>query len=410
MTCINKEKCGEVCSTANKNNKELPKIVGGFLNITQKCNLKCKYCFVVQQPIEMTYQVAQDSADFYANNAKESNDTPSINFFGGEPLLRWDDIIVPLTSYIREKYGKKFQLSMTTNGILLDREKLDFMKEHNIGCLFSIDGDKETQDINRPCHNGKGSFDILRDKIPMILEYYPNMTFRSTVDFDTVQHMAHNYKFAIEQGYTNVFMIPNVFSEWTEEQVETLREQVKEIGEIYMDLLREDKHVAFNHFRDAFKDIKKINRASRLGEDRNQNKHLPARGRCGLGGTKYGSIGASGDVYSCQEMTENPELGDMFTIGNIYTGISDEKRLEISNKLKPETITRSDGKSCDDCLYNKICSGDCTINNYFANENVNIMSALMCEYKQIVLQTAVSIMNTMAKEGNIMFKSIFGRS
>ena len=145
MSC---ENCQEKCNTKNNQmivKRELPKIIGGFLNLTQRCNLKCKYCFVVQQPKEMTFQVAKDAADFFANNAKTTKQMPSINYFGGEPLLKWDDIIVPLTEYIRDKYGMNFRLGITTNGILLDEEKLEFMKKYGIGFLFSIDGNKKTQ-------------------------------------------------------------------------------------------------------------------------------------------------------------------------------------------------------------------------------------------------------------------------
>lgn len=316
------------CNTCNDNNvktNKLPKIVGGFLNITQKCNLACKYCFVYQQPLDMSYQVAKDAADFYANNAKETNDMPSINYFGGEPLLRWDDIIVPLTEYIRETYGDKYKLGMTTNGILLDEEKLEFMKKHKIGFLFSIDGDKETQDNNRPFHNGKGSFDLLVDKIPMFLKYNPNATFRATVDHDNVYNMANNYKFAVDMGYNNVFMIPNIFTEWTDEEKAELENQSRLIADMYISLLKQGKRVEFNQFRDAQKKIVRLKKLNGNNSYRDGGIKFPGFGRCGLGATKFASIGMSGDVFSCQELVESPTLGDKFKIG---TFIRESKNQE----------------------------------------------------------------------------------
>lgn len=123
--------------------KKLPLISSAFLNVTQKCNLKCKYCFVCQQPKEITYKVAEDAAKFLAKNAFKDNRTPSINFFGGEPMLRYKDIIKPLTEWIRDVYGDKFELSLTTNGTLLNEEVMEFFDKNNIGMLFSIDGDKK---------------------------------------------------------------------------------------------------------------------------------------------------------------------------------------------------------------------------------------------------------------------------
>lgn len=378
MSC---ENCTQNCNNSINQNHQinLPKITGGFLNVTQQCNLKCKYCFVVQQPKVMSYQIAQDAADFFAKNALETQQVPSINFFGGEPLLQWDDIIVPLTKYIRNKYNTNFQLGITTNGILLDEEKLEFMKNNNISFLFSIDGNKKTQDLNRPYHNDKGSFDDLIDKIPMFLKYNPNLTFRATVDHDNVYDMADNYQFAIDMGYTNVFMIPNAFSDWDTNEREELRVQLTEIADKYIQTVNNGRPVKFNQFTEANNRINQINKLQK-DEYRDFSLNIPAFGRCGLGGTRFASIGMSGKIYSCQELVENPDLGDYFEIGNIYDGVDDNKRWKIILTYNPKNIVRSDGKTCRKCFINQICNGGCLINNYLANGDVEIMPAILCDF------------------------------
>lgn len=95
--------------------RKLPLITSVFLNVMNACNLACRYCFVEQHPNFMSYETARETADFLIRNAEESGDVPSINFFGGEPTLCWDSIIVPLSRYIREEYGKPFRMSMTSN-------------------------------------------------------------------------------------------------------------------------------------------------------------------------------------------------------------------------------------------------------------------------------------------------------
>ena len=90
---------------------ELPKITSAFLNLTNSCNLTCRYCFVEQKPEFMTLQTAKDAADFLAGNGQAS-----INFFGGEPMLMWDEIIVPLTLYVHEKYGDGFHQRLYGEG------------------------------------------------------------------------------------------------------------------------------------------------------------------------------------------------------------------------------------------------------------------------------------------------------
>ena len=83
---------------------------------------------------------------------------------------------------MEEKYPNEIDLGITTNGTLLNREKIDFLYNHNIHPLLSIDGAKETQDINRPCQNGESSFDKIIEIIPYLLEKFPKTTFRSTID------------------------------------------------------------------------------------------------------------------------------------------------------------------------------------------------------------------------------------
>lgn len=401
--CQNKEKCKDgnlgrtsIYGKAGDKNS-LPKITSAFLVVTQACNLKCKYCFVVQKPRSMKYETAQDAADFLAKNAFERNETPGINFFGGEPLLKWHDIIVPLTLYIREKYGNNFELSMTTNGVLLDEEKLEFMKKHKIGFMVSIDGNKKTQDLNRPCGNGKSSFDIIAPKIPMFLKYNPNMTFRATVDHDNVHEYLNNHKFAVENGYTNMFSIVNVFSEWSEEEKNELERQIQLTADYYLSLLYKGINFSMNPFGNMFNKIEKIKYAEENNEFRTAGEGLLAYGRCGLGASKFASIGTDGKLYSCQEMSDNDDLGKPFIIGNIYNGTDNEKRMAIIEKFDPKKVHSTENMDCKKCPFYMICDGACTINNYFANGDLNIMPSILCFYYQCLYKEAVRIRNTAEK-------------
>lgn len=369
----------------------LPKITSVFLVLTQACNLKCKYCFVVQKPKFMTLQTAMDATDFIARNAAERNETPSINFFGGEPLLKWDDVIVPLTLYIREKYGTSYGLSMTTNGVLLDEEKLQFMKKHNIGFMVSIDGNKTTQDLNRPCTNGKSSFDIIAPRIPMFLKYNPNMTFRATVDHDNVGEYLNNHKFAVEHGYNNMFSIVNVFSKWSEEEKAELERQIHMTADYYLELLYEGKNVTFNPLHGMFSKITKIKEAEEKNLFRIAGEGLLGYGRCGLGASKFASVGTDGALYSCQEMSDNDDVGTPFIIGNIYEGTDNDKRMAILEQFDPKKVHSTDDMDCSKCPFNMVCDGACTINNYFASGDLNIMPSILCFYYQCLCKEAKRI-------------------
>lgn len=393
MFCSNceiRERCEEESIGKRGEENNLPKISSAFLILTQTCNLRCKYCFVVQKPRSITLQTAIDASEFLMKNAKGQNEIPSINFFGGEPLLKWDDIIVPLTLHIRRKYGINYQLSMTTNGVLLDEPKLKFMKEHNIGFMVSIDGNKKTQDLNRPCANGSSSFDIIAPKIPLFLKYNPNMTFRATVDHDNASEYLNNHRFAVESGYTNMFSIVNVFSKWSEDEKKELEKQVEMVADYYMELLYGERNIIFNPFNTMFSKIEKIKSAKENNEFRTIGRKFLGYGKCGLGASRFASIGTDGTIYSCQEMSDNDDVGKYFVIGDIYNGTDDEKRMTLLNKFNPRKVHSTD-VNCRECPLYMICDGACPINNYFVNRDLNEMPSILCFYYQCLFKAASRI-------------------
>ena len=361
---------------------KLPEICGGFINLTQKCNLNCKYCFVVQQPKQMTLETAIDAVDFYARSAIAEGQEPSVTFFGGEPMLKYKEIIVPTVKHIRATYGD-YYISITTNGTLLNEEVYEFFKANNVDMLLSLDGNQETQDFNRPYHSGKGSFDDI--DVDMHLKYYPNGTFRATIDNDTVEKVYENYLWGEEKGFTNCSFILNIFADWTEKEIEILKAEIDKIT-AHIKKAREDNKpfMAFNEIENYRSESKLL---KNISDDyfRDAGQGCAACGRCGLGGTRYGSIGASGDIYSCQEMVENPEA-EHFKIGNIYDGIDNEARLKIANSFNTRDVVCEDEDRCKDCKLYKICNGACTINNYFKFGKLEVMAKVQCELYEHYLE------------------------
>ena len=352
----------------------LPKICGGFINVTQKCNLACKYCFVKQQPLEMTYETAKDAVDFYARNSLDEVTVPMVTFFGGEPLLRYEDIVKPIVEYVRETYGD-YSLSITTNGTLLDEDRLRFFKDNGVDILLSIDGDKPTQDLLRIKHDGSGSFDEI--PIDLYLKYYPQGTFRATLDPRNVRQMYANYLFAEGKGYTSVTMIPNVFEVWTEEDYEAMERGVDQI----MDHIAEAK--ASGKSFAEFSEVRKGNSCG--GDIRDSLRDQPACGTCGLGAARYGSIGASGDIYSCQEMTENADCAD-FKIGNIYTGVDDEQREAIISRFHVDRVRSESEGRCESCKARHVCGGGCTINNFFKTGSLETVPEAYCHWTEAMVK------------------------
>ena len=374
-----------------------PKITSAFFILTNQCNLKCPYCFVNQNVEKMPFNIALDATKFLIRNSKDIGYTPNITFFGGEPLLEWDSVIVPLTKYIREEYKEPFNLSITSNCILMTEDKLRFMKENNIGLLFSIDGDKETQDINRPFHSGKGSFDMLIDKIPMILKYYPNMTFRATIHKPTAHLTFDNMKFAIQQGYNNMFFIPNVFDDWSEDDKDILRWQVSMFGDYFIKNARHGKIIHLNNLDRIFPLITEINEAYKNKSGRPLIKH-----KCGLGTGAGASISPDGKIYACQEMVTNDST---FLIGDIYNGENQEKRKQLASMFNSQKVYGLN--NCVGCKLDKVCDGACVANNYLWSKDLNRIPDMYCYWQQILLDEAIRICNILGSERNELFKNTY---
>lgn len=363
-----------------------------FLNVTNACQSRCLYCWQDHEPCFMPYSVAKDATDFVIKNAEKNGLIPSINFFGGEPLLCYDSIIVPLTNYIRKEYGKPFTLSMTSNCLLLDEKKMDFFNDNNIGLLFSIDGDKETQDYNRPTADGKCSFDVLKYRIPIIAKRFPNVTFRSTAIPETCGNTFSNIMFAYHNGYKHYYTVPNVFQEWSKEAKTVFEKELRKFSDWIISCF-ESGHtpgIMFDEYEKAFVKIQRIN-TSVVNDIYRDDRYCSACSKCGLGCSGFASVDYRGNVYACQELV-NPKArdGNPFFIGNIYTGIDMKRREKLANSFHSK-IDRTG--NCSSCRLNRICDGHCVANNYLITGDVNKTTDIYCWWYNLLLDEAIYICN-----------------
>lgn len=382
------------------------------LNITDDCVLNCTYCFVEQHPHYMTLDTAKAAVDYLLNNLhikKEKklhseSDKTFINYFGGEPTMLWDEIIVPLTLYIEEKYPNEVKLGITTNGTLLTKERIDFLYDHKINPLLSIDGAKETQDINRPYRNGDSSFDKIIEIIPYLLEKFPNITFRATISQNTVSHTFENYIFASYLGFQNIFMIPNSREEWTEENINILKEQLEKIY-IYIGQSFDEGFVpiSMQNINESFEWVLQhdINTIQQKDDSVNCRTCL----RCGLG-TTSGSIGYDGSIYGCQEQ-DSKDKKNIFYIGNIFkNGIEEDKHTELLKKYATNELLISSNKElCNNCSLRNICSIFACPSTCWDMYNTFFMSSeIMCKWRQFLFFNAKVLMHYLVEKDNKLFK------
>lgn len=350
------------------------------LNVTDSCNFNCRYCFVNQHPNHMTFQVAEDVCSWIIENAPGI--TPEIFFFGGEPTLRWDDIIVPLV----KKYPN-FNYSITTNGFLLNKEKIDFLTENNFSIMLSMDGDEETQSYNR----NENSFFHLDETIPYLLKNIPNANFRGTIIPATCGNTFQNICYANNKGFKNCYFTINIFEEWPQEFRNILETEIKKYTLAYINsFVNEAPFINLTPFTQMIDLIIK-NEVGILDNSVNEYK-------CGLGGG-YGAIDYKGDIYTCQEIVTYRENNQKFLIGNIYTGINDNALIRLRNEIVNDTPIVNNKEECGNCPFKFHCKkSTCQINNFICNGNCLIQSENQCWWNLLLYKYAalsISILQTL---------------
>lgn len=399
-----------------KYSKDLLPITEVCLNLTEECSMQCVYCFTEHHPHYMTLEVAKDAAKWLYKNAQlsskiqEKEVIPSIGFFGGEPTLMWNSIIVPLVEWIK-KQGWQFIYGITSNCLIIDKEKVDFLVENNIGLLVSMDGNKISQDINRPLKNStQSSFDLVSKNLPYIVEKLPWTTFRSTITAKTAPYLFDNLMYAGKMGFNNVFAIINEFEEWNEEDRKILEQELDKYCLYVIDAcIKKQNFVKLRPFEQAINKIVAIDTYLVTNENEElcegigpEEKH-----RCGLG-SGYGSINYKGDIFSCQEVASRQGEKDIFYIGNIYTGI-DFKRI---NNLRENFLNRKikfynslDKEKCNTCISKMSCKANmCPINNYILYQDFSKNTDSWCWWTNMILKKAMTVMFILGSQENKFFK------
>ena len=368
------------------------------LNLTDACNLKCVYCFVQQQPNYMTLDTAKQTLHWLHENNEivkkeyDSASVPAIVFFGGEPTLLWDQIIVPLVEYSKEQ-NLFTDFSMTSNGTLLTKDKVDFLVNNNMGLMLSCDGDKLTQDYNRPTKNGTSSFDLLYPNLNYIINQFPNIKFRSTLIPDTAQHIFDNIMFAKDQGFKNIQIEINQFEEWPKEIREIVNQEIEKYTNYIIDCINNKiDFISLFSLQEAFRTLILL---PIYKQYLNQNPVPFLSGnecfRCGMG-NGYGSINYKGDIFSCQEMPSRTNENEIFYLGNIFTGIEQDRIELLQSTFLNRTKTNynfENEEKCKNCAERLTCRINyCPINSYIKYKDFGAIPDAWCWWQQLMMSQA----------------------
>ena len=348
------------------------------LHIAHDCNLACRYCFAGEGEYHghralMSLEVGKKALDFLvANSGNRVN--LEVDFFGGEPLMNWDVVkgIVEYGRSLEEPHNKKFRFTLTTNGVLLNDEIMEFANREMANIVLSIDGRKEIHDKMRPFRGGQGSYDLIVPKFQKVAEsreqtrYYVRGTFtHNNLDFSRdVLHLA-------DLGFQQISVEPVVAKPTdsyalTEEDLPKLMEEYDKLAVEMLRRRREGKPFNFFHFMIDLEGGPCV--AKRLSG-------------CGSG-TEYLAVTPWGDLYPCHQF-----VGDeKFLMGNVEEGVL---REDIRDEFKCCNVYAKE--KCKNCFAKFYCSGGCAANSYNFHGTINDAYDLGCELQRKRVECAIML-------------------
>ena len=375
----------EEMSRTYKNNSTVIKAL--CLHICHTCNLNCSYCFASQgryngdNKLYMTYEVGKQAIDFLILNCGKRRNL-EVDFFGGEPLMNWK-VIKQIVEYAREQekiYNKNFRFTLTTNGVLINDDVIEFANKEMHNIVLSLDGRKEIHDSLRVNYKGDGSYDIIVPKFKEFVEkrngkgYYMRGTFTSNnVDFTKdIFHMR-------DLGFKELSMEPVVCD--PDDPYALKESDLPELYNQYEILAREmikshntDKDFTFYHYILDLKNGPCI------------YKRITG---CGSG-TEYMAVTPWGELFPCHQFVSDKK----YSLGDVFSGV---KNFSAQDEFRSCNVySREECKLCWAKLY---CSGGCAANSYHATGDINGIYEYGCKLFKKRIECAIMMQVAIEQNG-----------
>ncbi len=357
------------------------------LHIAHTCNLNCSYCFASQGKYHgdravMSFEVGKQALDFLVANSGTRRNL-EVDFFGGEPLMNFD-VVKQLVAYARsieKEHNKNFRFTLTTNGLLIDDDVIEFANRECSNVVLSLDGRKEIHDRYRVDYAGNGSWEKIVPKFQKLVKaregknYYMRGTFtHANPDF------LKDIQVMLDLGFSELSMEPVVCapgdpSELTAEDLPIVLEQYEKLAELMLERDRAGKPFTFYHYMiDLTGGPCIYKRISGCGS-----------------GTEYMAVTPWGDLYPCHQFVGE----EAFKLGDIWNGVTNkETQCEFASC---NVYARPD---CADCWAKLYCSGGCAANAYHSTGSVTGVYKYGCELfrKRMECAIMVEIARTLARK------------
>jgi uncharacterized protein len=338
------------------------------LHLTTACNMRCSYCYAPPRDGEpMSEAVGRQAMDL---GSRLTSGSCGIIFFGGEPLL-CKERIYSLVEYGRElERGQgragRFHFKITTNGLLMDEEFLGFAVRNDVLVAMSFDGVREAHDRHRRLRNGEGSFDVLVDRLRMLLAVRPYASVMMVVNPETAVYLEESIAFLMDLSCRYLIVSLNYAADWTEADFRVLARQYKRLGKRYVEWTQAGRKFYLSPFE--------VKLSSHI------NRHCYRKERCELAQRQL-SVDPRGYLYPCVQFPKaGPE--SEWCIGHVSTGINEAARRRIAE------LSSTEKAACGQCAIKERCNNTCGCLNWQTTGAIDTVSPVLCRYEQMLVPIA----------------------
>ena len=355
------------------------------LHVAHTCNLNCAYCFASQgkyhgQRAVMPFEVGRQALDFLMDHSGSRRNL-EVDFFGGEPLMNFD-VVRQLVAYARQvekERGKNFRFTLTTNGMLIDQQVMDFANREMSNVVLSLDGRKAVHDRYRVDYAGQGSWERIVPKFQALVKARGDKDYyiRGTFTHDNPDFLA-DIRQMLDLGFTQLSMEPVVCAPGepqalTEEDLAIVMEQYEALARLMLQRRREGRPFTFYHYMmDLTGGPCVYKRVSGCGS-----------------GTEYMAVTPWGDLYPCHQFVGE----DAFRLGDVWKGVDNAALQAQFSRLNLYARPQ-----CRDCWAQLYCSGGCAANAYHATGSVTGIYEAGCRLFKKRMECAIMVQAAMALE------------
>jgi uncharacterized protein len=373
---------------AEPNSEELP-ITHIDIDITEKCNLACSYCFkgkLSGKP--MGLETAKQAVKFLVLHSADHSEI-GISILGGEPMLAFDRLKewIPWTRRYCVQRDKKVKIGITTNGTIFKKEHHDFFRKWNVGLHLSFDGCPDVQDNNRKFRNGKGTSTVIEKNLPLIFSCWRTIHARSTITPEIVDKLAESYKYFCKLGFLKVAFAFANSPQWNNHKtLEILGDQFSKVIVHHWNQMKAiRRHLVLSPF-DSF--VRRLN-----------EKDFEITNICAAGNRSV-LVDIHGFLWPCHRFSSSVgKVHKNLILGNVWGGFNNS----IRDAFKLLNPSKDFVGECNVCKVKRLCLGSCIASNWQENSNLLKPATGYCMAMYILHRVFIKHIRQVRKDDTIFW-------